>query len=60
MIRNVMGGSYESPGYEVPKWEPEPLQLPVDPETNMPLGEDEDHGSAEDVVGGHVVVIDFA
>lgn len=62
MIVLVMGGLYESPILELPEWEPEPLHLPVERRKEPPLeeGEGDGHGSAEEVVGGHVVVIDLA
>ena len=55
-----MGGPYESRRKDLPAWQPEPLQLPVDrQDTVTPDPREEDHDTAEDKTGSHVVVIDL-
>lgn len=61
--RGMMRGLHDTPGRELPEWEPEPLHVPV------PERVDEgcrgrrtrsDDAADDDLPGSHVIVIDLA
>ena len=48
------------PRRERDRWEPEPLELPLEPPRQRRDRGDDDHDDTGDVPGSHVVVIDIA
>ena len=59
-MSEVERSSERKPVRRRPRWEPDPLELPIGPPTGHRTPRDSDRGTSDDLPGSHVVVIDLA